>query len=426
MSDKSLLQTTQFIIKELYISTGAGDIDISQVYTELNIFDNIFTPCMSGCVLIKDANNIYESLKIDGSQYIKISVDKFDGNDEPFSFNRRFRIDNISRVSNINQTSVIFKVSFISEEYLISERNKVSKSYEGKYSGFVSSILQEYFSLTKSRQTLGRSRINDIVESTGIVKISPPPITPFHVLDWITKRAVYNTLPTFLFFENKYGYNFTPLNEIYKRKVIANINFKPKNFGKDIESDFYGVRRWEILNPFDVSTSTTNGVFSGKGMGFDSLTRTTNLYTFDKKNIFDKMNHANRNPIEPYDSQVQNKDSRFMVFPCPDSRRTTNYIQEKDPELASKIDNTQEYLYQRRAILYSLLQRRINIVMPGNFSLCAGEMVRLNIPSYTTNKNGESNLNEELSGNYIIIASRNIMLNNRHETIIQVATDSKQ
>ena len=31
----------------------------------------------------------------------------------------------------------------------------------------------------------------------------------------------------------------------------------------------------------------------------------------------------------------------------------------------------------------------------------------------------------ELSGKYLILASRNIIVNNRHETILQVATDSK-
>lgn len=425
MSEKYISQTTQFLLKELLLITNQGDLDISQIYKEISIFDNIFTPCMSGNIILEDSNNILESLKIDGSQFIMINVDKYDGNEEILSFNKRFRVDNISKVSNRNNTTLVFKLNFISEEYLISERNKVSKSYDGYYSTFVDSILKEYFQISTNKNATGKSRINDITESTGIVKIAPPPVSPFHAIEWITKRAVYNTLPTFLFFENKYGYNFTPLDILYKKSIVANINFKPKNFGKDIQSDFYGARRWDMLSPFDVSTATTNGVFSGKGLGFDSLTRTTNLYTFDKKNIFDRMPHANKNPIEPFDIQSQSKDSRFTIFPCPDPRRGIKYIKENNPELSSKIDNTQEYIYQRRSVLYSMLQRRINIVMPGNFSLCAGEMVDVHIPTYTTNKEGNSNINEDLSGRYLIIASRNVIRNNMHETIIQVATDSK-
>ena len=46
-------KSTQFKINELVVVTKAGNIDISGIYEEINIFDSIFLPVMNGKILIK-------------------------------------------------------------------------------------------------------------------------------------------------------------------------------------------------------------------------------------------------------------------------------------------------------------------------------------------------------------------------------------
>jgi len=48
-------KSTQFSINELVIVTKNGNIDISNIFEELNIFDSMFLPVMNGKILIIDA-----------------------------------------------------------------------------------------------------------------------------------------------------------------------------------------------------------------------------------------------------------------------------------------------------------------------------------------------------------------------------------
>ena len=49
-------KSTQFVVKELKIVTKGGiDIDIKNIFVEINIFDTILFPVMSGKLLINDS-----------------------------------------------------------------------------------------------------------------------------------------------------------------------------------------------------------------------------------------------------------------------------------------------------------------------------------------------------------------------------------
>ena len=51
----SVKQASQFKINELVIVTKAGKIDISGIFEELNIFDSLYMPVVSGNIVIKDS-----------------------------------------------------------------------------------------------------------------------------------------------------------------------------------------------------------------------------------------------------------------------------------------------------------------------------------------------------------------------------------
>jgi predicted RNA-binding protein len=60
--------------------------------------------------------------------------------------------------------------------------------------------------------------------------------------------------------------------------------------------------------------------------------------------------------------------------------------------------------------------------MPGNFQLTSGFNVTFNTSGFSDkSKNVEDN---SINGKYLIVATRQIIKNNKHETIIEVVTDS--
>jgi hypothetical protein len=60
--------------------------------------------------------------------------------------------------------------------------------------------------------------------------------------------------------------------------------------------------------------------------------------------------------------------------------------------------------------------------MPGNFQLTSGFNINLNAPNFGRKIKGEDNEDVSVSGKYMIVASRQIIKYDKHETIIEVAS----
>ena len=128
-------------------------------------------------------------------------------------------------------------------------------------------------------------------------------------------------------------------------------------------------------------------------------------------------NRSGVSNIEAYDSK---KTLSFFSL----AQNFSNYIKEKDPTSLSKLDNTESWMFQRKAIIDNLMSKRLKIAMPGNFQLTSGFNVNVDAPIFGKKFKGEDNEDKSLSGKYLIVASRQIIGYEKHETIIEVATTS--
>ena len=70
------------------------------------------------------------------------------------------------------------------------------------------------------------------------------------------------------------------------------------------------------------------------------------------------------------------------------------------------------------------MAKRIKVAMPGNFQLSSGFNVNVVAPNFGRKEKGSDNDDASLSGKYIIVASRQIIGYDKHETVIEVATTS--
>ena len=134
--------SNQFKVNELIVVTKAGKVDITMLYEEINIFDSILMPVMSGNILIRDAVGLSAGLLFDGSESILIDISKF--NDDTASFKKAFRIYKQSDRKNINQTSEVYVLHFVSDELFYSDQQKINQSYEDTYSEIIKNILKNY------------------------------------------------------------------------------------------------------------------------------------------------------------------------------------------------------------------------------------------------------------------------------------------
>lgn len=425
MSDFSVRESTQFKIKELVLVTKVGSIDISGIYEEINIYDSLLMPVMSGKILVKDSIGLSGKLIFDGSESILIEIVK-DENSDIANFKKAFRIYKQSDRTNEGLNSEIYILHFVSDELMYSDQQRINQSYENSYSEISKKILLDYLKVPANQ--LGGSYDN----TTGIRKVVIPNLRPLEAIEWCTKRSTdLNGSPNFVFFQNLTGYNFASLTNLLTKPEILDVKFEPKNMDdKGSITEMSSARSMEVISQTDNIEKTRAGVDSGQFIGFDPITRTIAVKNISYADHYNKMKHGNQNPnvsIIPNRDGIKNIETysaKKTVASFSASRQYSNYIKKYDPTSISKSENIEEWYFQRKAILKNLMNRRIKFTMPGNFQLTSGFNVNCVVPNIAKKEKGSNNEDLSLSGKYLIVGTRHIIGYEKHETIIEVATTS--
>jgi hypothetical protein len=417
-------KSTQFKINELVVVTKAGNIDISGIYEEINIFDSMFLPVMNGKILIKDSIGLSGRLLFDGSESILIDIAK-DSNSDVATFKKAFKIYKQGDRKTVSGGEM-FTLDFVSDELMYSDQQKITQSYQGTYSYITKKILENYLKVPSNQ-------LGGVYEdTTGIKSVAIPNLKPLEAIEWIAKRSVdANQAPNFMFFQNLTGYNFASLSTLLTQDELLDIKFEPKNTQKgNALTEISSARAFEVISQADNLLKQKLGVNSGQFLGFDPITR-----TIAKKNIsfgdhFSTMKHANETPefseILNRDGRPNTKafDSKKSVSIFGAAKQLSNYIKQNDPTSLSKVENIESWLFQRKAIISHLMAKRLKIAMPGNFQLTSGFNVNVMAPIQGQKEQGDANDDPSLSGKYIIVASRQIIGYDKHETVIEVASTS--
>jgi hypothetical protein len=415
---------------------GKNGIDIRFIFDEINIFENVMLPCMSGNIVIHDAIGLSTKLNFDGSEYIRINITKDDktlGGEFDMNFDRRFVIYKLSNRKEVNQNSEIYTLHFVSDEFILSQQKKVRKNYKDTHDKMIMSILKEYLNLKFETPQIG-----SIFPTSGVHELNIPNLSPFDAINYVTKRAIGPSgRPDFLFWQTPIGYNFLPLSEILRFGAPHTITFGAKNLPvqtkeKQFFSELYGARDLKIISQYNYSENIQAGVYAGKFIGFDTITRKIKTHNLSYSNVYNmEPNHANE---YPHNNKILNKeyntadtmyDSRVTLYPFQTSRANNSYLLNNDVQATQNIDDTEKYILQRKMILSNLLQRKLNISMPGNFQYTAGSMIELLVPKRNNiDKDEYSDGDKTLSGKYLITGLRHVIKFDKHETLLEVVTDS--
>ena len=414
----NLESTLQYEINKLNLITHAGVFDLRSTFTEINIFDHILQPCMSGNMLLLDAQSINSNFVLDGSEFIEIDISKESDN---FRIQKVFKVYKQTDRKQDNETSESFILHFISEEFVFSEQQTISQYYKSTYTDVASKLLSD-------KLKVGVKNTPVLEQSKGIREIIIPQMKPIEAIMWCAKRALNNkNLPNFLFFENVNGYNFVSLSALKSQSSKYTILFEIKNIHNSLERELFGARDYEIVSQYDYLDNVRSGVYSGTFIGFDPVTKTIVEQKIKYKDTFnDNILNKNRNvTVDRNRNKKSNIDmdtSKIVSFPTPLNRESNTYIKNNDPYSINVSESPQYFIMQRKAILKNLFSQRLKIAMPGNFLLTTGIVVDVNKQKNSTDQ--DDNRDQSIYGKYLIIATRHIIQQSKHETVIEVATDS--
>lgn len=415
-------QSTQFQINEMTIVTKAGKIDVRSIFEELSIFDSIMQPCMSGNIVIKDAIGLSNKLLLDGSEFLLVDISK---DKDELAIKQSFHIYKLTNRKQNNQTSETYILHFVSDEYVYSEQQRINQVYDDTYSNAAYNILTDYLQAPFSKL----SAFFD--GSYGIRNIVVPNLKPIDALNWCAKRALdIDGLPNFLFFENQVGYNFVSLSTLLTNEPLFDVNFDVKNITDSVENEMKGARDVKVLSQFDFIKNTRAGVYSGSFIGFDPITRTIKTKEIKYGDHYLPNKKGNEQPNFSAVTNRENRlntemtDSRKTLFYFGEELEKSSYVKSKDPTSLTKTENPEKFIFQRKAIFDNLVQQRVRMTLPGNFAITSGYNLNLKMPSRSAQSKGQDNADTSLNGKYLIIGTRHLITYQKHETIVEVVTDS--
>lgn len=405
-TEDGLVQSSDYHLRSLFLITSdAQTIDLIPFMVELNIYEDIFSPTMSGTIVIGDALDLISNYKLHGNEFLNLVVDK-PGLDKPIT--KIFRVYKISDREFGTASLQNFKLHFCSEELILSTQTVISKSYKGMT---VDKMVDD---ILKNKLKVSPEKMKGLFTPTeGIFDIIIPKMQPFEAIQWLTSRSYSSTDSLYLFFENRDGFNFVSYENLLAQPVYQRYYKSPK-IKVDPKQNIDSINFLKIVQDFDIIAANRYGAYSAQLLTFDfvnrqfkskSIASTQNKLLNDNIPVNNSKNRLNSTLSESFDSLLK-------FYPSTDSNPLANPT------------HPENWLPQKATKLAQLSTFKIVMTIPGDVLVKAGMCVEIELPKATPQNDTGSEIDNMRSGKYLVSAVHHVFMNDIMSTVVELISDS--
>jgi hypothetical protein len=407
----------------------AGDVDINDVtiitaigfaqtvtpqVVGIEIYEDMFSMFISGKLILQDSQEISNLMPLVGEEVIrlKVSTPSLPAKDV---YEKEFYIYKMDDRMKTQEREVVYVLHFISKEAIIDLNKKISKAYSGKVSKIVEELITSEFGL-ESKKTF------NIEDTSNKTKFVSNFWSPTRCLQYCADNAVSVTeSPSYVFFENKYGFNFISIETLYAGAPLMQRfiwdNYSAEIGGgsseRDIEKDYQRVIEFQMSDVFNYIDRLQSGFYGSEIIYYDILTKQY-VHTYHQPE-FEKQNHLNEHPL--YSSKVAARPKGLLMH---DHMYYNNF------EGYSDTTNTQT-IQKRKALLSAAEAYKVTITVFGRTDYSAGQKIYLEVPKNTQIKEFHTKDDIEdklLSGYYLIGSICHFISREKHECTMELIKDS--
>jgi len=442
-------------IKEIVIISNDGrEVDIAPLLIELNIFENMFSPTLSGNILLSDSQNLIATLPIIGDEYIRIKAITPGFHDEDEIF-RTFKVYSITnRAITQDDRSQQYILNFCSSEAVLDNLQVISKTYSGRGDQIVSEIFLKY--LNMARNVFGKNKVSDtkdsddntplliLDETQNNIKFTSPSWTPIKCINWVLSKSIpkNNKGSSLLFWETIKNFIMASPEQMIQLSLDSNVIFEdyihaPANIKISERNDTVLYKKgnlnraYRIVESFDVDTSfnslesITNGYYGSRLYNFNVDTKEVEVVDYDYINRFNDYSH-----LETITSNGGNPLFSQQTFRNPESLKI---FYPKNPNLYSDTpSNVSEVaistIQNRISLLNELYNYRVNISVMGRTDIETGMVCYFGYPNIAPKDEStkqEDATDEIMAGYYLIVSVRHrIMATGQHRMTLGLVRDS--
>jgi hypothetical protein len=424
-----------------------GVINLIEFLVELNIFEDIYSPTITGKIVVSDALGFIGNFRLNGTEFVQIGFRKSASSENAIV--RNFRVFSITnRNTNQNNAYESYVIEICSEEFIFSEQYRISKGYTNTaISDIITDILTKYIKVggnvtTKNSTNIGTKNIY-IEKTKGAYDFALPNKKLFETINWLSNYAM--PLNQFgadmLFYENCNGYFFQSLQTLYQQNTYQTFYYNPKNISTEVKDQVVNVIDFEVLNFFDTLDAVNNGFFANKTISFDVLTRTkktNNFFSYD--NYYGKSKHLNKYPVtndyknrrNDYIHQVMDGgelEMGVLRLASSNQKQKMNSWVMNSKNGADNVANDifiETYMKNRVAQLGLINYTRLKITVPGDQQLAIGSVVKfITYGVGGTNEHSERKPDPFYSGRYLITAVRHKLDKDlKYITVLEISKES--
>lgn len=392
---------------------GLG-LDIRDIIVELNLYESILSPFITGNISLSDSAAINEIFPLIGEESLILDIETpLEGTQLNLRRKSWFMVYKMTNKENVAIKQVFYTLHFISIEGFTDANVKISQTYKGKISDIVQKIV-------KGKPGLGSSK-DIIVEETSNNEIYTSNFwTPVQNIYYLTEKAINKRgNPSYVFFENNEGFVFASLEGLLKAGIYQNFINHSKTRGvnepQSLEEEYTKVLDISTPVHYDYFDRLQAGFYGGSIYHYDLVSkRLVFLNRVAKKHWGNKQAHLNKHLA--ISNNLQFTPDAFRLIHIEHSK-----LYPQKPELP------EDHYLKRAALLSWFEAQKINIRVFGRFDYTAGRIV--NLTSYTNTFIDEKTTDDKIidkaiSGNYLISAIAHEITSTGHFCNLELIKDS--
>jgi len=419
-SDKQLRFAGDVSIEKCFIYTSGGlKQDIAAQVIAISIYEDIFSPFISGSLTIRESFDLANLFPFVGEEMLRIEI-VTPGLDSKKNIRGAFYIYKMADRVLLGDKLVAYVLHFISVEAVIDLNKKISKTYSGKPEDIVKSIISDNVNGLQSKKDV-------FVEPTNKnIKFISNFWSPARCINYCTAIAVNkNNAPNYIFFENRFGFYFISLDSLYTNGLYQSFvkdsymrdSIQKGGDARNANEDYRRIENISIPVAYDYMDRIRNGMYASKLISYDLTKKQYNVRNYNIRDNYDKLNHLNPNKMVG-ENAIFKSSNLLINYP----RSVANFT--------SFGDVTNFKHEQERISLMKLAESsKIEITVPGRCDYTAGQKVSLTLNKMQPVKSSDNNadlIDQMFSGFYIISAVNHYVTRERHECHMELIKDSVQ
>lgn len=413
------------------LSQNTGEFaDITAFMLEINLYEDLFSSCMTGSLILADAANLIANLPILGNELLRMKFRTPTLEDTPTNvISKTFQIYAIyDRILN-DDRSQYYNISFVSLEGHEDQTTVIKKAYKGTTEEIAKDIYEEFIQLDKSLIVLDTPHVSK-------VKYTSNHWSPFKNMNFLTRRSKGSKLEgsDYLFYESNKSFYFASIegliytqrtNGVFDEYVferqgagmprrIADLNY----VGNRLPDSLTAIEDIKMLTTLDTMAGNNSGAFSASGVGYDFLSKKIVNESLD---YFAAMkDFVKTGPFSTIPDTLKRNPLANKTFYAHNSALHNDFGVSSEEGAPPGTDTIVSKSVNRRFYMNTFENNKVQLTLPGRTDIEVGVLINILYPSAEApNEDESTQLDPLLSGLYIISAIHHKFNTDRHIMIAE-------